>query len=83
VSILIKAGADINIQANMEFNQWAALHFGILTTLKIIFFIFVLLIAANFSQIDIIKSLLDAKNKIELNILDLFGFTPLFYGNYE
>ena len=29
VNILIKAGADLNIQANMQFNQMTALHIGI------------------------------------------------------
>jgi hypothetical protein len=30
VNILIKAGVDLNIQANMLFNRRTALHFGIL-----------------------------------------------------
>jgi hypothetical protein len=30
VNILIKAGVDLNIQANMQFNRRTALHFGIL-----------------------------------------------------
>jgi hypothetical protein len=47
------------------------------------FFLFVLLIAANLSQVDIVKSLVEAKNQIELNIQDLFGCTPLFYGNFK